>query len=88
VARSHQRVWSGPPAVSNDRVPILFSEAVTRQQAGRHADATTLYHQILMLDPGLPEANCNMGVALAGLGDWIPLRHHHFNNETDEILVQ
>jgi Flp pilus assembly protein TadD len=68
VARSHRRLSNGPSAESNDRVPILFSEAVTRQQSGQLPEAITLYHQILTLDPGLPEANCNMGVALAGLG--------------------
>lgn len=65
MAGSHHRLSIG---ASKDRVPILFSEAVARQQGGQHPEAITLYHQILTLDPGLPEANCNMGVALAGFG--------------------
>ncbi len=49
-------------------LPALFAEAVRCHQSGQLAAAIALYDRILSLKSDLPEAHCNRGVALVGLG--------------------
>jgi predicted O-linked N-acetylglucosamine transferase (SPINDLY family) len=40
----------------------ILQQAVAQHQAGRSAEAEQLYHSILLIQPGHPEANHNLGV--------------------------
>jgi len=49
--------------------PSLFAEAVKCHQARRLPEAAALYRRILALKPDDPDVHCNLGAALADLGE-------------------
>ena len=56
---------SGAPA---ETLQALFAEAVALHQAGRLAEAATIYRRAAALDPSVAGLHLNLGLALAALG--------------------
>jgi tetratricopeptide (TPR) repeat protein len=58
---------SGMPMDGQD-LDQLFELAVRHMQSGEYQDAMKLWHQILLLDPGIAQVKVNMGFTLYELG--------------------
>jgi Flp pilus assembly protein TadD len=73
VARSRRATSRKDPATSAGvttavDVGSLFAEALKCHQAGRLLEAVTLYRRILAVEPQHANVHCNLGAALADLG--------------------
>jgi tetratricopeptide (TPR) repeat protein len=55
---------------AKDERPELFARAMEHQKNGRLAEAVALYERFLQLDDNLAEVHNNLGLALAGLGEF------------------
>ncbi len=55
---------------ANDERPELFGRAMEHHKSGRLAEAVALYERLLQLDDNLAEVHNNLGLALAGLGEF------------------
>lgn len=61
-------VGSKGPGGASERVGAFLAEAVRLHKAGRLAEAVIRYEQALSLNPDIPEALSNLGLALKALG--------------------
>lgn len=52
------------------QVRTRFEQGVTMLRMKQYEYALAAFHQVLALEPRLPEAHVNMGFALLGLGQW------------------
>lgn len=60
-----------------DERPELFRRAMEQQKNGHLVEAVALYERLLQLDDNLAEAHNNLGVALAGLGEFERALSHY-----------
>jgi len=57
-------------AAKPDELRTRFEQGVMMLQMRQYEYALTAFHQVLALEPTLPEAHVNMGFALLGLKQW------------------
>lgn len=57
-------------ATKPDELRTRFEQGVMMLQMRQYEYALTAFHQVLALEPKLPEAHVNMGFALLGLEQW------------------
>lgn len=64
---------TGRPA--DTQLDLLFNRAVQHMQRGEHEQALSLWHRILLTNPGIAEVKVNMGYSLYGLGRYTAARN-------------
>jgi tetratricopeptide (TPR) repeat protein len=52
----------------NNKLNQIFTAAVRHMQQGEYEQAVSLWHQILLINPAIPEVKVNMGFSLFELG--------------------
>jgi tetratricopeptide (TPR) repeat protein len=53
---------------ANGELDRLFTRAVQHMQRGEHEQALSLWHRLLLINPGIPEIKVNMGYSLYEMG--------------------
>ena len=59
---------------SNPALQQIYTTAVRHMQLAEHEQALSIWHQLLLTNPEIPEVKVNMGFSLFELGKFVPAR--------------